>query len=804
MLDFHLDPEGETRYIYKMDDDMRQDTLVVQIKMFFVQIFRKYNLEVYLHPFLVVPYSTALSTLVRVRTEALGDLPSDDAGTDYTGTAQFRIPDLRLGSLRSYVHSDSFDYGNGDDRGQVSPPPSGQSSDLRRDRNTISVSASPLASVVNSRLGPRRPSCVTAGDSLSVLDCVVGNRHTFGGIVGFIKDSVSCHGIGQTYGGTLEDYFLRKFGPRGSPEFDRAMDNFVNSLAGYSLLCYLLQVKDRHNGNLLISREGHILHIDFGFLLGSSPAADVQFEKAPFKLTKDMTDVLGGVGSPCFQRYVSLLVAAFLCVRREATTLVTLVKLLEHSGMACFRRSSVSRLRRRLYLEATPERAARFMLRKIHFALHSKTTLPRGLVGVADDLALLVEGREVHAERVQVVGQLADQVVGHDLVQHRGQPEDALGERDFGGVRQVQGLRAQGRRVDARLVEDLADARVGVQQVDGGVAPGVEHVVEGELVVVGDGLPQLEVLDGPVAEELGDLRDVDVDLGVPLLQPRLDAGLQLDGRPRHGLVEQRHQLDRVAGPRLELVAGGVLDHAEPEVVEADLLVLQLGPTLIVITWVPIKQDLPAILAAANTFIKWSLCPMSLLDAIFDAREVGGVVAVAAVALDRHERHFADGGEEALGALRLDDQVLLLELPDDVRDPVVVEGLAAVFDSNVEHLVYLRELPLADFAEQPPRLHGHLLAALQHDHALPAPRLELRVGVSQRLGLLVELGEVADAGDVGQEVGVLLQHVLHEHAEVGAPVAEVVDAEHLVAVELEDPACGGLISRLLVTYKVTLR
>lgn len=50
------------------------------------------------------------------------------------------------------------------------------------------------------------------------------------------------------------------------------------------------QVKDRHNGNLLLDEEGHIIHIDFGFMLSNSPGG-VNFESAPFKLTRELLEV---------------------------------------------------------------------------------------------------------------------------------------------------------------------------------------------------------------------------------------------------------------------------------------------------------------------------------------------------------------------------------------------------------------------------------------------------------------------------------------------------------------------------------
>jgi phosphatidylinositol kinase/protein kinase (PI-3 family) len=43
-----------------------------------------------------------------------------------------------------------------------------------------------------------------------------------------------------------------------------------------------------------MDKDGHLTHIDFGFLLTNSPGNGMKFESAPFKLTNEFVKVLGG------------------------------------------------------------------------------------------------------------------------------------------------------------------------------------------------------------------------------------------------------------------------------------------------------------------------------------------------------------------------------------------------------------------------------------------------------------------------------------------------------------------------------
>ena len=91
---------------------------------------------------------------------------------------------------------------------------------------------------------------------------------------------------------------------------------------GYSIVTYLLQIKDRHNGNILVDRDGHLIHIDFGFILSNTPG-NIGFEAAPFKLPPEYIEVLGGINGPAFLEFKILFREGFEAARKHCDRIIS-------------------------------------------------------------------------------------------------------------------------------------------------------------------------------------------------------------------------------------------------------------------------------------------------------------------------------------------------------------------------------------------------------------------------------------------------------------------------------------------------
>lgn len=205
------------------------------------------------------------------------------------------------------------------------------------------------------------------------------------GLIEVLTDATSIDGLKKAdkypASGGMRAYFEQVYGPPKSKSFLAAQRNFVRSLAGYSLVSYLLGLKDRHNGNIMIDTRGHVIHIDFGFAFGMAPGHEWSFERAPFKLTRDYIDVMGGTTSECFKEFTKLFVDGFKAARSNSLTALGLVEIMMYkSNYPCFTGTrygggvSLKRFEKRLMLDVPDSKVDKKARQLIHSSIDSPGT----------------------------------------------------------------------------------------------------------------------------------------------------------------------------------------------------------------------------------------------------------------------------------------------------------------------------------------------------------------------------------------------------------------------------------------------
>jgi phosphatidylinositol 4-kinase len=206
------------------------------------------------------------------------------------------------------------------------------------------------------------------------------------GVIDVLPNSISRDMLGREAVNRLDDYFVSRYGNEDSIRYQEARSNFVKSMAAYSLISFLLQFKDRHNGNIMIDDAGHIIHIDFGFIFDIAPGG-IKFERAPFKLTQEMIAVMGGsTTAQPYRWFEELVVKAFLACRPHCEHLVHVVEVMLDSGLPCFKPETIKNFRDRFVLERTEREAAEYMRGLIRASASSQST------GVYDRFQLITNG----------------------------------------------------------------------------------------------------------------------------------------------------------------------------------------------------------------------------------------------------------------------------------------------------------------------------------------------------------------------------------------------------------------------------
>lgn len=126
--------------------------------------------------------------------------------------------------------------------------------------------------------------------------------------------------------------YLQKFHPDEHGPFGitaSCLETFIKSCAGYSVITYILGVGDRHLDNLLLTEDGRLFHVDFGFILGRDP----KHFPPPMKLCKEMVEAMGGAESPYYTRFKSYCCEAYNIIRKSSNLILNLFYLMAGSNI---------------------------------------------------------------------------------------------------------------------------------------------------------------------------------------------------------------------------------------------------------------------------------------------------------------------------------------------------------------------------------------------------------------------------------------------------------------------------------------
>jgi len=130
------------------------------------------------------------------------------------------------------------------------------------------------------------------------------------GFIEIVQKSKTLHEIFQE--GTINNY-LQIHNPE--KKIGVILDNYMKSLAFWTIFTYILGVGDRHLENIMLSSDGVLFHIDYGFILG--------YETKPYvpviRIDNSMIEGIGG--NVQYDKFKCLCLELFLCLRSYSSLL---------------------------------------------------------------------------------------------------------------------------------------------------------------------------------------------------------------------------------------------------------------------------------------------------------------------------------------------------------------------------------------------------------------------------------------------------------------------------------------------------
>ena len=145
-----------------------------------------------------------------------------------------------------------------------------------------------------------------------------GENH---GLIEIVENSETIYHISQVLDLSILNYILEN---NSDLKIGELRDRYIKSTAAYCVITYLLGVGDRHLDNIMVTKDGRLFHIDFGYILGKDPF----FNNPGIRITPEIVEAIGGVKSIYYTQFKESCTRIYNCIRRNIDIFMNLIILL--------------------------------------------------------------------------------------------------------------------------------------------------------------------------------------------------------------------------------------------------------------------------------------------------------------------------------------------------------------------------------------------------------------------------------------------------------------------------------------------
>jgi phosphatidylinositol kinase/protein kinase (PI-3 family) len=141
------------------------------------------------------------------------------------------------------------------------------------------------------------------------------------GLIEIVNDCDTLYYIKEKIKSTISNYIMAN---NGDKKVRDIRDRFIKSTAAYCVITYLFGVGDRHLDNIMVTKDGRLFHIDFGYILGKDPV----FWNPTIRITPEIVEAIGGFESKEYIEFTELCSKIFNVMRRNIGLFMNMILLL--------------------------------------------------------------------------------------------------------------------------------------------------------------------------------------------------------------------------------------------------------------------------------------------------------------------------------------------------------------------------------------------------------------------------------------------------------------------------------------------